>query len=88
MLKRLWIVLSIGWAAVILACGFSEPSMFGPCAAIALAPFAMIPIAGWVWTGRWCRRASEPPPLPWAVRAAARVEEFGSRIGPRGPTAR
>lgn len=56
MLKRLWLVLSIGWAALMLigqgnSSYQSADNWLGAFAA-ALAPFAVIPIARWIWKGR------------------------------------
>lgn len=60
MLKRLWIVLSIIWAAVCLTLEWQEhewykytsTSRWPGTFALALAPLAVPLIARWVWAGR------------------------------------
>lgn len=80
MLKRLWLVLSLGWAALILIGQWNEriQDRDGWLAAFALAitPFAAFPIAAFIWDGgkkfrySLCRAAGVC--ASWAARSVGR----------------
>lgn len=56
MLKRLWIALSIGWAALMVVGMWSQREQSVEnwlfTFVVAFAPFAAIPLARWIWAGR------------------------------------
>jgi len=62
MLKRLWLVLSLGWTLLVLTLAVCDPDRARPdnggpgywliVFALALAPFAARPGAAGVWAGR------------------------------------
>lgn len=56
MLKRLWVIVSLGWALVMLGGMWFERDQsletWLAAFAVAFAPFAAIPIGKWIWAGR------------------------------------
>lgn len=71
MLKRLWLLFWLGLAGILFG------QWIFVAIAIAIAPFATLPLIGWVARGRKrIAPAPLPPPLPTAAQAAA----YGERL--------
>lgn len=79
MLKRVWLGLSLGWAALMLAgqlnSRIQDRNGWLAAFALALAPLAAFPIAAFVWVGGKRLRYS-------VGRAAALCASWAARRGP------